>query len=146
MTLQFTTQYSRHGEHTRHVLCRHLEQKLKIFSSSIMIHNNLKIYSLYSDYLDKDVPNVLNRRETGRWYYWVKVRLSKGITMVGHSWGRNIKEILVVLTVLQQTQSQSDSALEGLPRQPRTDSKWRIFYFKLSEEIERTEQRRVLRN
>lgn len=63
--------------------------------------------------------------------------------MVGHSWsgGRNIKEILLVLTVLQQTQAQTDSALEGLPRQPRTDSKLRIFYVKPSEEREREQKK-----
>ena len=44
--------------------------------------------------------------------------------MVGHSWVRG----LTALTVLTgATQSQTDSALEGLPRQPRTDSKLRIF-------------------
>ena len=51
--------------------------------------------------------------------------------MVGQTWGRNIKEILVVLTVLTvlgAAQSQTNSALEGLPRQPRTDSKLRTFY------------------
>ena len=57
--------------------------------------------------------------------------------MVGQSWGHNIKEILVVLNVLTvldvlnvlgAAQSQTNSALEGLPRQPRTDSKLRTLY------------------
>ena len=126
--------------HTRPVLHRHQNKSQKYFSSKIIILTSFirKICFFYSDYLNKDVPNVLNQRE--RWYYWVKARLSQGITMVGQSRGRNTKEILVVLTLLQQTQCQTDSALAGLPRQPRTDSKLRIFYLITKREQSRAEQ------